>query len=50
MADTIEEVRDQARALRAEFDAAAVAAQDEAALQALRDRSSAGSRVRCPPS
>jgi len=36
--DSIKQVRDKARALRAEFDAAAAAASDEAALQALRDR------------
>jgi phenylalanyl-tRNA synthetase alpha chain len=38
MADTIREVRDEARALRAEFDAALAAAGDAPALQALRDR------------
>jgi len=38
MPDTIREVRDEARALRAEFDAALAAAGDAPALQALRDR------------
>ncbi len=38
MADSIEQVREKARALRAEFDAAVAAAADVAALQALRDR------------
>jgi phenylalanyl-tRNA synthetase alpha chain len=38
MADTLQHLRDGARALRAEFDAAAAAAGDPAALQALRDR------------
>ena len=38
MAEPSSEVREKARALRAEFDAAAAAAADAAALQALRDR------------
>jgi phenylalanyl-tRNA synthetase alpha chain len=38
MAETIDTVRQKARALRAEFDAALAAAADGAALQALRDR------------
>jgi phenylalanyl-tRNA synthetase alpha chain len=38
MPGTIREVRDEAQALRAEFDAALAAAVDAAALQALRDR------------
>ncbi|HEX9186105.1 MAG TPA: phenylalanine--tRNA ligase subunit alpha [Vicinamibacteria bacterium] len=38
MADTLRQIRDGARALRAEFDAALAAVGDTAALQALRDR------------
>jgi len=38
MADTLQQIRDGARALRAEFDAALAAVGDPAALQALRDR------------
>jgi phenylalanyl-tRNA synthetase alpha chain len=38
MADTFQKLRDEARALRAEFDAAAAGVADKAALQALRDR------------
>ncbi|HSD65681.1 MAG TPA: phenylalanine--tRNA ligase subunit alpha [Vicinamibacteria bacterium] len=38
MSDAIQEVRDRARALRAEFDAALAAAGDAAALQGVRDR------------
>ena len=38
MADTLQQIRDRARALRAEVDAALAAVGDPAALQALRDR------------
>jgi phenylalanyl-tRNA synthetase alpha chain len=38
MAETLQQIRDEARALRAEFEAAAAAVEDKTALQSLRDR------------